>query len=98
MHDLMHYCCYYAQLAYPGKLYITDNNSCFKSDVEDTTLILPHSDVTSAEKLPSSLDGESTSPIPLTQPPLNAPCTVPSFSTLNFINGPSPPDVKPTAL
>lgn len=63
MHDLMRYCCYYVQLAYPGKLYITDNNSCFKSDVEDTTLILPHSDVTSAEKLPSSLDGGYTIPL-----------------------------------
>lgn len=45
------------QLAYPGKLYITDHNSCFKSEVEQTTLILPHSDVTATEKLPSSLDG-----------------------------------------
>lgn len=47
------------QLAYPGKLYITDHNSCFKSEVEDTTLILPHSDVTATEKLPSSLDGDA---------------------------------------
>ena len=45
------------QLAYPGRLYITDHNSCFKSDVEETTLMLPHTDVVHAEKLPSSLDG-----------------------------------------
>lgn len=55
-----------SQLKYPGKLYITDHNSCFKSEVEETTLILPHSDVTATEKLPTgrvangTLDGTVT--------------------------------------
>ena len=31
-------------------LYITDRHSCWKADGDSTTLMLPHTDVTAAEK------------------------------------------------
>ena len=45
------------QLPYPGTLYITERNSCFKSEIKETTLILPHADVTRSDKVPAALRG-----------------------------------------
>ena len=38
-------------------LYITDRNSCFKSEVKETTLILPHTDVARANKVAAAHKG-----------------------------------------
>ena len=38
-------------------LYITDRNSCFKSEVKETTLILPHTDVTRSDKVSAAHKG-----------------------------------------
>lgn len=40
-----------AQVVWRGTLYITDRHSCWKAQGDSTTLMLPHADVTSAEKL-----------------------------------------------
>ncbi len=50
------------QLPYPGLLYITDRNSCFKSEVKETTLILPHADIARADKVAAAHNGAGTLP------------------------------------
>ena len=49
-------------------LYITDRNSCFKSEVKETTVILPHADVARADKVAAAHKGAA--------PPVLALCHV----------------------